>query len=729
MARQGPTDETSSHGGLDRDVRAAATYERLRAIFQLAPIGIGVVDLEGHTVLSNDALCDMLGYSAEEFASVHFETFSHPDDLARNMELFEEMASGRSERFEIDKRFFHEDGSIIWGHLTVSLLREEDGAPSLAIGMLENVTEKRRLELQLAAAEETYRMLVEQVPAVVYVAGVEMGAPWAYVSPQIERSLGFAPAAWLADPGLWLRQMHADDRAEVTSSRARAATGTSGATMVHYRMRRADATEIWIRDEFAVEVDQAGEQVFRGVMVDVTREKQLEASLERQAFYDSLTGLPNRELFRDRVEHCFRRRERQAAALESAVVFVDLDDFKSVNDSLGHQTGDELLRSVGMRIEATIRAADTAGRVGGDEFAILVEDLEDAAEALAIAARIHEGLQRPHKLLRKTVHTSASIGVAYLGDADSPEAVLRNADLAMYRAKEEGKGRIATYEPGMHTVALRRLDLRSALEDALDRGQLTVDLQPIVELRSEQPIGAEALLRWSHPTFGSVPPGDFIPIAESTGSIMRIGEWVLRWACAWLSAQQRDGELPLSYISVNVSPVQLQESGLTAIVADCLASTKLPPAALVLEVTERAVMSPASWERLRELKRLGVRVAIDDFGTGYASLAYLNNLAVDLLKIDLSLIRNLGPEPATHAVPRAVIQLAASLGIVVVAEGIETTQQRDALIAMGCDAGQGYLFHRPVTPEVAERLLRESPLALPQPGRFSVAGAQPERTW
>ncbi|MFA9431013.1 putative bifunctional diguanylate cyclase/phosphodiesterase [Egicoccus sp. AB-alg2] len=685
---------------------------QLRTIFRLAPVGIGLVDFAGHTILTNDALRDMLGYTEDEFAGTHFETFTHPEDVPRNRELFARMAAGELDRFDMDKRFLHRDGRVVWGRLTVSLLRDARGRPDLAIGMVENVTEQLELQAQLEHAEQTYRTLVEQVPAVVYEAGLLPGEPWTFVSPQIETLLGYTTEAWLSHPGLWLSRLSPEDRTRVLAADARRAEGLDDDRVValHYRMRRADGREIWVRDESSVERDAAGRRVFRGVMVDATREKQLEARLERLAFHDPLTLLVNREVFRARVDA--RMRERASGHRRGAVLFVDLDDFKTVNDSLGHAAGDDLLCSVAGRIQGCVRPGDTAGRLGGDEFGVLLADLDDPDAAVQVAERLRTALERPHQLRGRPVVAPASVGVAYLDDADTTETVLRNADLAMYRAKHRGKARVATYEPQLHRDALRRLELRSALGDALERGQLVVEYQPVVDLTTAEPIGAEALLRWRHPQVGLVPPADFVPLAEETGAIGRIGLWVLREACAWLAEHRQHDGRPLS-VSVNVSPVQL-EHRLVGEVEAALVTTGVAPDRLVLEVTEQAMMGLRSWEVVRDLKRLGVRIAIDDFGTGYSSLAYLGELSIDLLKIDRSFVRRLSGEERDQAVPRAVIQLARSLGLTVVAEGIESDEQWRQLRRLGCRVGQGYRFARPLGAAALDALLG-APLAAPPP--------------
>ncbi|WP_052666889.1 putative bifunctional diguanylate cyclase/phosphodiesterase [Nitriliruptor alkaliphilus] len=690
-----------------------AGYEELQAIVELAPIGIGIVDLEGHTVLTNDALRRMLGYSVEEFARLHWSSFTHADDVARNLELFAEMTSGRTDHFEMDKRFISVDGDTVWARLTVSLLRDEGGAPALAIGMTENITERRQLEDQLREAEATFRLLVEESPGVVYVAQLDLTQPWRYVSPRLEKLLGVTAEEWLSAPHLWWDLMDDRDRGAIEVRIAELiSTVAPGPHVLHYRMHRRDGEVRWIRDEFRLVEDPDGAIVFRGVFLDVTREKELEEGLERQATHDPLTGLANRDLFSRRIAELLDAPRRGPTEQHHAVLLVDLDDFKTVNDSLGHAAGDELIRSVAERIGACLRPGDLAGRLGGDEFGLLIEGLADPVAAVVVAARIQEAIGVPHHLTGKTVATSASLGIAYLEDAASVEVVLRNADLAMYRAKHLGKGRVAAYEPALHDAAVRRLDIRSSLEGALERDELQLFLQPIVDLETVRIVAAEALLRWVHPVHGQVPPDDFIPIAEETGVIGPIGEWVLDEACRWLAEQHAGGWTDLS-VEVNVSPVQLDEDGFVETVEEVLRASGLPPCSLVLEITEQALMSPRSWFELEKLDRLGVRIAIDDFGTGYASLAYLSGLAIDVLKIDRQFIAQLGGEVRGRAVPEAIVHLAGSLELETIAEGIETVGQWEELRSLGCRLGQGYLFARPMPAVEVAALLGDRLAALP----------------
>ncbi|MFP4149296.1 MAG: diguanylate cyclase domain-containing protein [Nitriliruptoraceae bacterium] len=430
----------------------ATPAQVLARIIALAPIGVGLVDAQGRTVLANEALGRMLGYSPEEFARLHFREFTHPQDQQHNDELFEELMAGRIDRFDLDKRFFHRDGHVVWGRLLVAAMRDEHGE-RLAIGLLQDVTEEKRLQAELAAAEASYRQMVEEVPAVVYLtdAGADIAA--SYVSPRIEELLGYTPQEWYATPGLWRSLLYDADRAEVLSDLD--AHRDSGATVpltLTYRMRHKDGSLVWIRDQCRFQEDDAGRPFRRGVLVDVTREKELEAELEHLAFHDPLTHLANLRLFRLRTDDRLRRRPPRTGA----VLFVDLDEFKPVNDRYGHGVGDRLLAEAARRVRASLRDADTAGRLGGDEFAVLLDEVDDRDTALMVAERLRLRLSEPYDLSvgDGPVRVGASIGVAMLTDGEGCDGVLRAADLAMYAAKEDGKGAVRPFEPWMLEAVL-----------------------------------------------------------------------------------------------------------------------------------------------------------------------------------------------------------------------------------------------------------------------------------
>jgi diguanylate cyclase (GGDEF)-like protein len=424
-----------------------------------------------------------------------------------------------------------------------------------------------------------------------------------------------------------------------------------------------------------------------------------------QAFHDSLTGLPNRALFLDRLELAHARARR--SGLPIAVLFMDLDSFKNVNDSLGHAAGDELLVLVAGRLRRWLRPSDTAARFGGDEFAILLEDLDTSNGPQIVAQRVLDSLREPFAIQGQEVLVAASIGVASSTSPGS-EDLLRNADLAMYRAKGLGKARFQTFEPGMHVQVLERLELEVDMARALERAEMTVHYQPIVELASSRIVALEALVRWRHPMRGMIQPNDFIPLAEETGQIHRLGEWVLEQAVR--DAQRWNTDIcphaPVR-VGVNLSARQLQEATLVGQIAAALSASTLDPELLVLEITETVLMQDLEGTvgRLQDLKRLGVALSVDDFGTGYSSLQYLRRFPLDSLKIAKSFVDGVGGPSQDAAVARAIIELGTSFQLNVVAEGIERPDQHARLVELGCTHGQGFLYSRPVPADQVEQLL------------------------
>jgi diguanylate cyclase (GGDEF)-like protein len=426
--------------------------------------------------------------------------------------------------------------------------------------------------------------------------------------------------------------------------------------------------------------------------------------LIREAFRDSLTGLPNRALFMDRLSHALTRAERTGSNI--AVLFLDLDRFKIVNDTLGQPVGDRLLVEVAHRIAACLSPEDTVARLGGDEFALLLEDTSDLGAATALAERVSAEIQRPFVVEGRDVLISASIGVALTGGGSmQPDEVLHNADLAMYQAKAEGRARYELYEPALSVSTRDRLDLQADLRSAGARQELSLRYQPVVSLATMRAVEVEALVRWDHRRRGALLPADFIGLSEETGLIIPIGQWILREACRQARAWQSD--LPPLVVSVNLSAGQFERDGLAEEVATIVRETGLDPGRLQLEISEAVLMrdDPRTFERLEALRAIGVRLAIDDFGTGYASLSYLRRLPVDGLKIDRSLVKGVGYETEDTAIIRAVSSLARTLGITVTAEGVETHEQVAQLREAGCDQVQGYVFARPVSADRVPELL------------------------
>jgi diguanylate cyclase (GGDEF)-like protein/PAS domain S-box-containing protein len=442
---------------------------------------------------------------------------------------------------------------------------------------------------------------------------------------------------------------------------------------------------------------------------DVTERRALEQELNRQAFHDSLTGLANRALFLDRLSHAMDRGGRQADPI--AVLFLDVDDFKTVNDSLGHPAGDLLLVAIAGRLKTATRPGDTVARFGGDEFAVLLESGTMPRAAEVVAKRVAEALMPTFCINGNDLEVRASIGIA-LGQRpqESPDDLLRDADLAMYLAKRNGKGRFEMYRPDMHTQAIHRLETSAALRGGLEADQFEVFYQPIVNTHTRKLVGAEALVRWRHPIRGIVAPMEFIPIAEVTGLIVPLGRQVLRDATCQAQAWRRGGLVDDAfYVSVNLSARQLQDAELLADVAGALVDSGLPPDALILEVTESTLIEnlDVTLPRLHALKGLGLRLAVDDFGTGYSSLAYLADLPVSVVKIDKSFIDRITRDAEGAAMVRGVIDLSRALGLTCTAEGVERENQLDVLDELGCDSVQGYFFARPTSgADVADALRR-----------------------
>jgi diguanylate cyclase (GGDEF)-like protein len=415
----------------------------------------------------------------------------------------------------------------------------------------------------------------------------------------------------------------------------------------------------------------------------------------QEAFHDSLTGLPNRALFLDRLQHALDVAARRETDL--CVLFVDLDRFKAVNDSIGHAAGDELLRAAAARLSECTRAADTAARFGGDEFAVLLEDDGCGVQPDAVADRIIAAMRRPFDVEGKEVFIGATVGIAHAHDASlGPDELLRNADLAMYRAKKAGGNRCATYETAMRTALLARIELEADLRHALERDELRLVYQPVVELESGRTVGVEALARWAHPTRGLIPPLTFIPVAEEIGMIGAIGRWVLREACRQLAVWRRLS--PGLVLNVNLSAVQLRDDRLAAYVEQALRAHGLPGEALTLEITESMLLSgdEDTAARLRRLKALGLSIAVDDFGTGYSSLSYLKQFPVDALKIDKSFVDTVARSTADSTLARTIVELGRGMRLETIAEGIETVEQLERLRMLDCELGQGYHFSVPL---------------------------------
>ena len=547
-------------------------------------------------------------------------------------------------------------------------------------------------DLHARRSEERFRSLIQNASDLIMILGFD--GLLLYVSPSVERILGRPPKE--AEGAKISRWVHPDDAHRMREALLGCAATRGGTATTDLRLLRADGG--WRRVEMVVN-NLLHEPEVGGIVLnarDVTERKALEERLSHQAFHDDLTGLPNRALFLDRLGHALSRVDRDGKKV--ALLFLDLDGFKVVNDSLGHRAGDELLVAVAERLLSCSRPGDTVARLGGDEFTLLLEGVEEESEAVEVANRIPAKLREPFDLEGHEVVVTASIGISLGTSEDRPDGLLRSADVAMYEAKNKGKARHKVFDPEMDDRALKRLRTESQLRHALREGEFRVHYQPLVDLGTGRICEVEALVRWEHPERGLVQPGQFVPLAEETGLIVPIGMRVLEEACRRVrSWQERFGGTPLA-LSVNLSPKQFQHPGLVEDVLGVLHRTGLDPRDLKLEITEGVVMedAEATVALLHRLKDVGVRLAIDDFGTGYSSLAYLKRFPVDVLKIDRSFVAGLGRVPEDTAVVRATVAFAKSMGLSVTAEGIETAEQLTYVQALGCDLGQGFYLHRPI---------------------------------
>ncbi|RIK36654.1 MAG: hypothetical protein DCC58_19015, partial [Chloroflexi bacterium] len=806
------------HARLYREARDAE--EQYRRLFEAIPEAAWVFDIESLRFLAaNSTAVARYGYTHDEFMQLTIADLRLPEDWDDMNRLVAEIPKEGPHSVSI--RQVCKDGTIIQADLMSHPIRFAGRRAQLVIAT--DVTERRRAEEQLRAAEERYRMLVNRMPGVVYLQQFGEQPGIRYISPSVETMLGYTPEACMADPQHWIKVLHPDDRERVVREHA-AATAEGRRMVAEYRFIAQDGRSVWVHDELIPIYDDDGvARTWHGVIIDITEQRlaeealernerrfaslvhnvtdivgvmradgtlsyispavervlgysveqrdilsfdtivhpddremfrsvvrdiatepratrrvhlrmlhsggawrtlearltnllddasvegivvignditerqEFEARLARQAFYDSLTGLPNRALFLDRLHHAMQRGERAASPF--AVLFLDVDNFKVVNDSLGHAIGDDLLLALARRLESLVRPGDTVARFGGDEFTLLLDNVHDPRLAETVAERILNALRAPFEIAGRALPVSVSIGiVSAAGVHDGPDVLLRNADIALYRAKARGKAGYAVFDNGMHAQALSRLQLEVDLRQAIERAELEVHYQPIVSLHTRQPRAYEALLRWHRPERGLVGPGEFLSMAEETGLIVPLGNWVLRTAAQQLRQWRDERSVPEKLgITVNLAARQFALSNLVDNVRDILEHSGIPPHLLTLEVSETAMMGDidATIATLDGLRSLGVRLAIDDFGAGYSSLAHLKRFPVHDLKVDRAFVVGLGSDERDTLMVGGMISIAHALQLRVIAEGVETHTQHKQLLALGCDSGQGFFYGRP----------------------------------
>jgi diguanylate cyclase (GGDEF)-like protein/PAS domain S-box-containing protein len=683
------------------------------ALAETVPDALVLIDDEARLVFANRAAEHVFGYAAGELVGRTTLQLIHPDDLWEAADSLRTTLDRPGEPgIAISLRVRRADGAWVAVELVGNNCLEVDGVGGVVLS-LRDVSQRVDLAQALSESERRFHAVVRYASEAVILFD-EHGAI-RYASAALVPTTGWRPEELIGTPGFDL--VHADDLEQVQSEVLPLWDRPGASHTVEFRLR--NRVGAWRHCE-GLFVNMLGDAAVGRVALylrDITQRKEMEATLTHQALHDALTGLPNRVLLLDRLGVALERFRRAGAAC--AVLFCDLDRFKVVNDSDGHQVGDRLLVECARRLGHVLRDGDTVARFGGDEFVVLCADLTDPGDAVAVAERIAEALRAPFVVDGREFFVSTSIGIAYPDMGSHPDALLRDADAAMYRAKERGRAGHAVFEPEMRATALRRAELERSLRRAVDQGELRVHYQPIVELADGRTVGAEALLRWQHPERGLVGPLEFVSLAEDTGLIHPIGRWVVAQACGQLRTWNADGLLTPGFrLSVNLSLRELAQPDFVEGVAAALGASGVPPATLCFEVTESALADDAGGavRVLRALRDLGVGLAIDDFGTGYSALSHLKRFPFDTIKLDRSFVDGLGRDAEDEAIVAAILGIARALRLSVVAEGIETPEQVVALLGHGVATGQGFHFSVPVE---AEQLARR--LAVVPAGRARLA--------
>ncbi|WP_322997303.1 EAL domain-containing protein [Castellaniella sp.] len=697
------SDVAATHQALEH------SEERFRAVFNQAAIGVSLTDVRtGRLVRVNQRYASIMGYTAAELLHCSFQALTHPDDLKEDLRWMARLQAGEIPEFQLEKRMLHKDGHDIWVELTVSPILQAGAAPDYHVAVIQDVTERRRMQDALRDSEHHLRTLLDHLP--VGVCLVDAQQQIVFRNQQFLQICGY-DIQDMPDVRAWwmLTIPDSHDRREIRRSWERQwrPDAKVGETRAHLE------TLILCKDATVRLVELSGLKFgadYLMTIVDLSARKAAEEEIHYLAYNDALTDLPNRRLLVDRLE--------QALALSSghrqygALLMLDLDHFKTLNETRGHEAGDELLRQVAYRLRTGLAQAHTIARHGDDEFVIVLTDLaeqiEDAArEVESIGQQILNLLRTPYQLQNTYYHSSVSVGAClFRGRGEKVDELLRRADLAMYQAKSAGRNTLRFYDPRMQDVVHGRAALEADIRVGLEQNQFELFYQ--AQVGPQGIIGCEALLRWQHPRDGYVPPASFIPLAEESGLILPLGDWVLRTACQQLAKWAEDPAMVGLRVAVNVSPRQFRQADFVDQVLAALAGTGADAHLLELELTEGLLLQNLedTVQKMERLKRYGLSFALDDFGTGYSSLAYLKRLPLDQIKIDQSFVRDVLTDPNDATIARTIVALGISLGLRVIAEGVETAEQRDFLQRHHCHTWQGYLFSRPIPLADFEALVR-----------------------
>jgi len=693
---------------------------RFRAMSDAAPLGIFVSDADGACEYTNAAYHKISGLSFDESLGMNWSMAIHPEDRERVLAEWR-IAARSQEAFQTEFRFLQGDDRVVWTRINSATIR--DGKTSLGlIQTVEDISERKTAELELLAAEDALFAEKERAQVTLDSIGdavltTDLQGKVSYLNRQAEKMTGWSREEAVGHPLTEVFSIVDGTTRQVVANPAKVAitqNQTVGLANNCILIRR-DGLELAINDSAAPIHDRDG-QVIGAVLVfeDVSESRAMTLKMSHLARHDFLTGLPNRMLLTERLSQAIglaQRHHRQVALL-----FIDLDCFKNINDSLGHTIGDQLLQSVGERLLATVRATDTVCRQGGDEFVILLPEIEQPQDAAHIAQKLLDAFAVPHLIGGQELHITLSIGISvYPDDGVDLDAVLQNADTAMYHAKTNGRNNFQFFRADMNTRAVRRLLIENNMRRALKQGEFVLNYQPQINLASGAITGAEALIRWRDPDLGAIPPGQFVPVAEECGLIVTIGHWVLREACqqvkVWL-----DSGLRVPSIAINISAVEFRHKNFLEGLAKILDETGLTPDYLELELTESLLMHDveSSATVLESLKDMGIKLAIDDFGTGYSSLSYLKRFPITTLKIDQSFVRDITTDINDATIVSAVVGMGRNLNHRVIAEGVETREQFEFLSTRQCPEAQGFLFSHPLPAEDFARLLVAGKVELPK---------------
>jgi diguanylate cyclase (GGDEF)-like protein/PAS domain S-box-containing protein len=679
--------------------------ERFRAMSDESPLGIFVSDEQGECVYTNAAYHKISGLDFTQALGTNWSMAIHPDDRARIVAEWREAVRGKAP-FKTEVRFMREDGTIVWTRLNAAAM--DDGPSECGrVQTVEDISARKVAEGELARAEAALFAEKERAQVTLNSIGdavlcTDVAGNVTYLNKVAEKMTGWSASEAMSQPlNKVFRVVDGTTREPIVNpgQQAMAENRTVGLASNSILLRR-DGSESAIEDSSAPIHDRDG-QVTGAVLVfhDVSESRAMAEKMSHLAQHDFLTGLPNRMLLQERFSRAIGQAQRHHKQV--AVLFVDLDYFKTINDSLGHDIGDRLLQSVAERLVSCVRSTDTVCRQGGDEFVILLAEIEHHRDAAQIAEKLLAALLAPHFIDGNELHVTLSIGISiYPDDAATAEAVMQNADAAMYHAKAKGRNNYQFYMREMNSRAVQRMVVENSLRRALKNEEFELHYQPKINISSGQMSSAEALIRWRDPDLGMVYPGQFVPIAEECGLIVPIGRWVLREACRQVQAWLAAGVTAVP-VSVNISAVEFRHVNFLEGIAAILDETGIDAAYLELELTESMLMHDAesSAQVLEKLKKMGVHLAIDDFGTGYSSLSYLNRFPIDTLKIDQSFVRDMATNADNAAIISAVIGMGRNLHQRVVAEGVETGEQLAFLCQQNCDEAQGFLFSYPLAPE------------------------------